>query len=200
VLLLFVAVVLTGAWSESWDRLWEALLILEVGFPSLDPAVWFGLLAAAALLLAAVIVQPLLPSLSGLGRVGLARLMAVLVLVVGVSAVAFATSGSLLAAVPAYLAVVVCRDVMGPLSSTFLNLTITDSARRATVLSLLNVGDSAGELAGGPAIGVVADARGLRTALLLSALLLVPVVALWGGLAYRSQGDDGERPTSGPRP
>jgi DHA3 family tetracycline resistance protein-like MFS transporter len=199
-LLLFVVMVLTGAWSESWDRLWEALLILEVGFPSLDPAVWFGLLAAAALLLAAVIVQPLLPSLSGLGRVGLARLMAVLVLAVGVSAVAFATSGSLLAAVPAYLAVVVCRDVMGPLSSTFLNLTITDSARRATVLSLLNVGDSAGELAGGPAIGVVADARGLRTALLLSALLLVPVVALWGGLAYRSQGDDGERPISGPRP
>jgi MFS family permease len=186
-LLVLVVMVLTGAWSESWDRLWEALLILEVGFPGLDPAVWFGLLAAAALLLAAAVAQPLLPRLSGLGRVGLARLMAVLVVVVAVSVVAFATSGSLLAAVPAYLAVVVCRDLMEPLSLTFLNLTITDSARRATVLSLLNVGDSAGELAGGPAIGVVADVRGLRTALVVSALLLVPVAGLWAGLARRSR-------------
>ena len=43
-----------GMWSESYDRLWQAHLIEDIGLPSiggLDPVVWFGILGVVGTLL-----------------------------------------------------------------------------------------------------------------------------------------------------
>jgi MFS transporter, DHA3 family, tetracycline resistance protein len=48
------------------------------------------------------------------------------------------------------------------------------------VISITNLGDSAGEWGGGPVLGAVGSAFGLRAALSLSALVLVPALWLYG--------------------
>lgn len=55
-----------------------------------------------------------------------------------------------------------------------------DSTVRATVLSMTNVFESAGEWGGGPALGGIGNAFGVRAALAGSAVVLLPALALYG--------------------
>ena len=60
-----------GMWSESYDRLWQAHLIEDVGLPSLgglDPVVWFGILGIVGTLLSIVVAAPLGRRLEGASR------------------------------------------------------------------------------------------------------------------------------------
>ena len=75
-----------------------------------------------------------------------------------------------------------------PVYSTWLNANIEDSSVRATVISMTNLGDSAGEWGGGPALGVVGNAFGIRAALAAGAAALTPALLLYG-LALR-RGDE----------
>jgi hypothetical protein len=49
---------------------------------------------------------------------------------------------------------------VGLIYATWLNTSIDDSSVRATVISMTNLGDSAGEWGGGPALGVVGNVFG----------------------------------------
>ena len=66
--------------------------------------------------------------------------------------------------------------------STWLNSSIEDSSVRATVISMTNLGDSAGEWGGGRALGVIGNAFGSRTALAASAAALSPALVLYGSV------------------
>ena len=97
----------------------------------------------------------------------------------------WALAGSWWAAAGAYLATAVVRDLTGPPFHAWLNGSITDSSLRATVLSLTSIASSAGEWGGGPALGLVGNRFGVRIALAVGAVLLLPTVGLFarGGLA-----------------
>ncbi len=103
---------------------------------------------------------------------------------------AFAFAGSFGAAVLAYWGICVARSLAGPVYSTWLNANIEDSSVRATVISMTNLGDSAGEWGGGPALGVVGNAFGIRAALAAGAAALTPALLLYG-LALR-RGDESD--------
>ncbi len=60
--------------------------------------------------------------------------------------------------------------------STWLNANVEDSSVRATVISMTNLGDSAGEWGGGPALGVVGNVYGIRAALAAGAAALAPAL------------------------
>jgi DHA3 family tetracycline resistance protein-like MFS transporter len=81
--------------------------------------------------------------------------------------------------------------LQGPVYATWLNVSIDDSSVRATVISMTNLGDSAGEWGGGPALGVLGNAFGIRAALAASAGALVPALFLYGR-ALRHQGVEPE--------
>jgi hypothetical protein len=51
---------------------------------------------------------------------------------------------------------------------------------RATVISMTNLGDSVGEWGGGPALGVIGDALGIRAALATAGAALSPALLLYG--------------------
>ena len=87
----------------------------------------------------------------------------------------------------AYWGICVARS-LGSVYSTWLNANIEDSSVRATVISMTNLGDSAGEWGGGPALGVVGNAFGIRAALATGAAALTPALLLYG-LALR-RGDE----------
>jgi predicted MFS family arabinose efflux permease len=106
-----------------------------------------------------------------------------------VTTVAFAFAGNFGAAVLAYWGICVARSLSAPIYSTWLNANIEDSSVRATVISMTNLGDSAGEWGGGPALGLVGNAFGIRAALAAGAAALTPALLLYG-LALR-RGHDG---------
>lgn len=189
-----VAVALHGMHTESLDRLWEAHFLADVGLPplgELEPVVWFGIIGAIQLLLG-FFVAGWLASRSGRAAPPdpLATLIA-LVAIQTASAVGFALAGSFALALAAYLVTSVARSMGGPILDAWINLHI-DSSQRATVLSIVNQSDAVGQWVGGPAIGAVGTVASLRAALVLGAVVLVPVIPLYVG-ARRIKGHPARR-------
>jgi DHA3 family tetracycline resistance protein-like MFS transporter len=183
VLLLILGITFFGGmWSESVDRLWEAHFLVDVGGPglaSLDPIIWFGVLNAGALVLAIAVAQPLSRRFSHASWRGMTKSLLWLDAAMLVGTLAFALAGSFAVALIAYWAIVVARSLASPVYSTWLNSNIDDSSVRATVISMTNLGDSAGEWGGGPALGVVGNLFGIRAALAAGAAVLAPALALY---------------------
>lgn len=181
-MLIMVISVLVGAFEEGFDRLWEAHLLLEIGLPSLGAlgdVAWFGLLAAATLVLALALAAPLVTRMERLHRADLAKLLLGLHLMLTACALTFALAGSLWLAVSAYLATAVVRDLASPAMHTWLNEAITDSSVRSTVLSIASIAGSLGEWTGGPALGAIGSRWSVRAALATGALLILPTAALF---------------------
>jgi DHA3 family tetracycline resistance protein-like MFS transporter len=190
-LLLIVGIAFFGGmWSEAFDRLWEAHFLVDIGVPGLgelDPVVWFGVLNAGVLLLAIFVAQPLRRRFERLSRVGMTRMLLAFDALTIVGTLAFAFAGAFAVAVAAYWSTRVLRSLVGPIYATWLNTSIDDSSVRATVISMTNLGDSAGEWGGGPALGVVGNVFGIRAALAAGAAALAPALVLYGR-ALRHQG------------
>lgn len=171
-----------GVSDEGFDRLWEAQFLLEVGVPGfagLDQVVWFGVLAAGATLLSIVVAQPLVPRFARLSPRGMARALFVFDALRIVGLLAFALAGSFAVALAAFWAARLARSLAAPVHTTWLNANIADSSLRATVISMTNVFESAGEWGGGPALGGIGNVFGVRAAIAGSAAALVPTLALY---------------------
>lgn len=182
ILLLIAVAVFMGASSEAFDRLKEAHFLRDVGLPaigSLSPVVWFGLFYLVAMLNAFVGTTLLIRRVE---RRGLATISTSLLCCAGFELVAmlvFALAWSPWAAVAGVLGVFLARDLAGPLYTIWLNDQITDSRVRATVISIVGQSDAVGEAAGGPVLGGIGNAFGIRAALLAGAAVLTPAIALY---------------------
>jgi DHA3 family tetracycline resistance protein-like MFS transporter len=171
-----------GMWSESYDRLWQAHVIRDVGLPSvggLEPIVWFGLFGLVGLLLTIAVAQPLGRRLAHVTPEKLARTLFRLDAVLLVSSLAFALAGSLWLAMLASFTLFLARDLAGPIFSAWLNRSIEESNVRATVISITNQADAVGQWTGGPALGAVGNVFGIRAALVAGAACLLPALALY---------------------
>ena len=183
-----------GMSDEGFDRLWEAHFLVDVGVPGfagLDQVVWFGILAAGATLIAIIVAGPLSTRLAAQGPAGMARTLLAFDALMVVGLLAFAFAGSFALALGAFWAARLMRSLAGPVHSTWLNANVEDSSIRATVLSMTNVFGSAGEWGGGPALGGIGNAFGIRAALAGSALALLPALGLYGR-AIRHHGREPE--------
>jgi MFS transporter, DHA3 family, tetracycline resistance protein len=183
VLLLILAISASwGAWSEGYDRLGEAHVIRDVGLPSflgLSFVVWFGVIAAASLLLAIFVAQPANRRLEHVRQETVTRVLLALDLLLIGGVVAFALAGAFWVAVVAMLVTNVARGLAMPLFVSWLNQSISESSVRATVMSITNQADAVGQWTGGPAIGWIGNAFGIRAALVVGASLLSPAVGLY---------------------
>jgi DHA3 family tetracycline resistance protein-like MFS transporter len=180
-----------GMWSESVDRLWEAHFLTDIGVPEFagfSSIVWFGVLNAVAVVLAVVVAQPLSRHFARANWRAMTWSLFALDAVMLGATLAFAFAVSFAAAVIAYWGICVARSLAAPIYSTWLNANIEDSSVRATVISMTNLGDSAGEWGGGPALGLAGNAYGIRAALAAGGAALAPALVLYG-LALR-RGDE----------
>jgi DHA3 family tetracycline resistance protein-like MFS transporter len=195
ILLLIVGIgFFLGVSDEGFDRLWEAQFLLEVGVPGfagLDQVVWFGVLGAGAIVLSLVVAQPLTRRFAAMSPARMARSLLVFDVFRIVGLLGFALAGSFTLALVAFWGARLARSLAGPVHSTWLNANVEDSSVRATVLSMTNVFESAGEWGGGPALGGIGNAFGVRAALAGSALALLPVLGLYGR-AIRHHGREPE--------
>jgi MFS transporter, DHA3 family, tetracycline resistance protein len=177
--LLFGMTLFTGLWSESFDRLWGAFLLRDITFPrlaGLHPAMWFSLLAAVAAVLGLGATQLAKRRTERLGPDSVVGALLVLTLGIGAAVVAMATAHAFAVVVAGYLVVWVLRPVLYPLVSGWMVGRIEPGVR-ATALSARDMFDSAGQIVGGPVIGVIGTLASLRVALLAGAAALGPAAA-----------------------
>jgi DHA3 family tetracycline resistance protein-like MFS transporter len=186
------AVVVGGA-SEAYDRLEEAQLLGPVGMPGWfgwSPLVWFALLSVASAVLG-IVVPPLvertrpaaslqrhtrwLLALTGLQIAGLA---------------VFGLTGLFVVAAVAVLVIERSRSVRDTLLSSYL-VPLTPPAERATVLSAFGQADAIGQVVIGPAFGVIGRLVSIPAALVASAVVTTPGLALIAsaGRARAAAGD-----------
>jgi sugar phosphate permease len=182
-----------GMSSESFDRLFEAHFLRDIGLPelgSLQPVVWFGILASASILLSIAASTVLARRVDRAATAGIARSLLVVNALLLLAVAGFGVAGSFSLAVVAYLAARVLRSVGVPLYTTWLNRNVDDSSVRATVLSISEQADAIGQWTGGPAIGAVGSLVSLRAALLVGAAVLAPALGLYTRVLRRG----GEEP------
>ena len=171
-----------GAWSEGYDRLSEAHIIRDVGLPSffgLSFIVWFGLIYAASLLLSIFVARPANRRLEQAEPTTVTKTLLLLNAALIGTVVVFGLAGLFWLAVLAMLLTNVARSLVMPLFTSWLNQSITRSNVRATVMSITNQADAVGQWTGGPAIGGIGNAFGIRAALVTGAFLLSPALALY---------------------
>lgn len=186
--ILFVTI-FSGAASEGYDRLWEAHLIADIGFPgsiSLSMAVWFGIIAVLSTFLSLIAVQLAEKRVDMSDeRVVLAGMFVLTGLRIA-GLIAFALSPSFLWALCALLAIGVIKSLEEPMYETWLNLNI-DSKVRATVLSMINQSDALGQSGGGPLVGWVGNRLSIRASLLVAAALLTPILLVFGRVLKKNR-------------
>jgi len=178
-----------GLYSEGFDRLWTAHLLEDIGLPALGglkPVVWFGIIN-------------LVGSLLVLGGSEAARrklnpdhpptairtiLASSLALVAGL--LTFALTRRFELALAAYWTIGLARNLTYPYYEAWLNRRL-ESSVRATVISMSGQIDALGQITAGPVMGAIGRSVSIRAALVSSALILSPVLALIGRAARLEQ-------------
>jgi DHA3 family tetracycline resistance protein-like MFS transporter len=182
VLLLVVTAFFAGAYSEGLDRLWEAHFIRDVGLPSflgLSDLWWFVVVSGGAMLLGLLVSSVLLGRLANASDRAMARLLLVLTALQILTVVAFGLASGFVFALLAFWGAGTARRLANPVEMTWLNQSIGDSSVRATVISIAGQSDAVGQVAGGPGIGAVGNAFGIRAALVAAGLVLTPALGLY---------------------
>ncbi len=180
-LLILLATLFHGAFSEGFDRLWTAHLLDSFQFPplgELDQIVWFGIISAVSMPLCLAATELLRRRLDFAdGRQVAAALIAVYVTMIG-SVLLFVYGTSFAWALIGLWLVQATRGIRNPLLEAWINQH-TASEVRATVLSVQSQADALGQIAGGPLVGAVGLLSSVRLAISLSALMLLPVLPVF---------------------
>ena len=180
-LLLLLATLCHGAFSEGFDRLWTAHLLASFAFPplgELDQIVWFGIISAVSMplcLAATEIIRRRLDFTQGRQVAG--TLISVYVALIG-GVLLFVYGDNFGVALLGLWLAQAMRGIRNPLMEAWTNQHV-ESNVRATVLSIQGQADALGQIAGGPVVGAVGLLSSLRLALSLSALMLLPILPVF---------------------
>jgi MFS family permease len=188
---IIVISLIVGLAAEAFDRLSTPLVIdrfdFLVVFGSDSPVIWFGISGVIGTLLglaASEIFKRAYPD--ALGAAVPARLLATLA-VIDVTAIAiFAVANSLWLAFAMLWIRRIVATLGAPVQTAWLNRNL-DSASRATVISMTGQANSIGQAAGGPAFGWIGNSISIQAALLASAVVLSPTIALYQRLIVRDR-------------
>ena len=190
-LLIIVAAALHGASTEGFDRLSDLHVLCEVGLPGVDIScagndsrvgfnlvVWFGVLDGVALLVGIAGLHLLRKRTHLVGHRHVARILAVIDILLVASVVAFGLSGAFWLAIVAFWVVGALRSVREPIFTAWVNQGL-ESSTRATINSMASQADAIGQTAGGPVLGVIARRVSVPSSLVTSGLLRAPALLLY---------------------
>ncbi|MDP2327674.1 MAG: MFS transporter [Dehalococcoidia bacterium] len=188
----FILAALMGMSSESFDRLWGFLLIEEVGMPGTlnDVVVFTGLYVISQL--GGIAVIRLVEHRTALGR---ARSVTTALLLLNgtivLAMLAFGLAPVFGVALAAYWLTVWARNAEEPFFTAWVNRGL-DPATRATVLSTVSQANALGQIAGGPAFGLIAQLATVRAAIAAAAVVLLPALPLYARERRRADGEASE--------
>jgi MFS transporter, DHA3 family, tetracycline resistance protein len=183
---ILLAGALYGAFTEAFDRLWEAHFLLDVGLPAitipsippLPPITWFAIFTIVGVVIGFVVTEVVRRRLDASDPALVARALLVIHALLLVAIVTFGLAAGFVVAATAFLATSLLRGLQDPLYAAWLNRGLEPSTR-ATVLSMAGQADALGQLGGGPLLGFVGSVLGIRAGLVAGAAFLVPAVLLY---------------------
>ncbi|MBC8506040.1 MAG: MFS transporter [Anaerolineales bacterium] len=189
-----VIAIFVGLYSEGYDRLTEAHFIGQFNFPLLpwggDPFVsWFALMRVMGIFLGLGATELARRRLDTSDNLKVARALQGIYGLISLGLLGFAWSTNFYWALLATLVVDTARGVTVPLIDTWINKHI-ESKVRATMLSMTAQLDAFGQMFGGPIVGLVGNLRSIRAALTASAMLIIPVVPLYGRTIRQAKKND----------
>lgn len=170
-----------GLYSEGYDRLTTAHLLQSFTLPDfggLQPVIWLSGLGMIGQLLTAIATRVVSSRLDTRSGRALARASLYCSGLLITALLGFALSGSFYLTVVCWWGVSILRDLIGPIKDTWVNQNV-DSSVRATVISMNSQVDALGQIVGGPPVGLIGGAFGIRAALVASGLILSPVLYLY---------------------
>lgn len=186
-LTLLVTNIFMGAYSEGFDRLWEAHFLKNIPFPGLDlnPVTWFGIMSIGGSILYFVTVSLLRKRMDTTSANSTVRWLIGLTIGQVLAIVVFGLAGDFWLALLAIWVKGLLGGLTGPLYNTWLTQNVEPQVR-ATVFSVNNQANAFGQIAGGPGVGAIGSAVSLRAAILTSVALLAPVVFIYRRTLRRS--------------
>ena len=186
---LLLVTVLAGLASEAFDRLWLVRILEDFPLPrhfgADNVGLWFAgfsLVGSVVALIASLLVNR--RGAAGITTRHPGRVLAALAALHVLCVLAVALGGSLWLVLAGFWLRGAAYALAAPVEATWLNAELP-SEIRATVLSMNGQVNALGQIAGGPPLGLLASVTSVRTALATSAVVLTPVVAVYGWLGRR---------------
>ena len=183
--MLFLIALFIGFYSEGFDRLWLPHLLEMAKITTLSNerlVLLTGGIQLVVVLLSYMLLHFLNKSTiyQELHRIYIALFIGCSSIVVAL--IGFAFSSYIIGLFICYVIIQVSRKVMSPLEDIWLNKIIPDSSTRATFFSVKGQVDAVGQISGGPVIGYIATTLTIKTAIVVSALILSPVLFFYRSL------------------
>lgn len=171
-----------GLYSEGFDRLWIKHLLDNFDLPGFFAGSQVGFFSALKALgtVASIVIMGLVEKRLDASKPGqIGRAMLLVTGSISVSLIGYALSPYLGLALAISLLIGILRRIAGPLYTSWVNQKL-DSGTRATVISISSQVDAVGQIAGGPAVGLIAKLVSVTAALVTSGSLLSPALLLIG--------------------
>ncbi|HZA05533.1 MAG TPA: MFS transporter [Propionibacteriaceae bacterium] len=186
---LLLVTVLAGLASEAFDRLWLVRILEEFPLPALFGTDSVGLWFAGFSLVGSTValVASLLVNRRGAAAIGTRHpgwVLAVLAALQVLCVLAVALGGSIWLVLAGFWLRGAAYALAAPVEATWLNSELPSDIR-ATVLSMNGQVNAVGQIVGGPPLGALASRASVGTALVVSAGVLAPAVAVYGWLGRR---------------
>ena len=171
---------IAGASSEGFDRLFQVHLLRDVGLPHLtgvNPLYWFAFLMLGAAMLGLGVTELVRRRLDLQRHQVAVRALFLATALLSASIIAFAFAPSFPAAVLAYWVARSSARVWEPIQRAWLNQSL-EPATRATLFSVDGQANALGQIASGPALGLLARSS-IPAAIAVSGALLLPALAVF---------------------
>ncbi len=178
--ILVIAAIL-GAYSEGFDRLWQAHFLANIRFPDLgafEPIVWFGALNVVVELLSLIVTEITRRRVDTGQHQAIVQALIVIHFIMLVAMLVFGLASGFLLGAAAFMTVMMMRITAEPLMAAWINQQL-ESSVRATVFSMRGQADALGQMIGGPLIGLVATVFSLRAVMVLAGLMIAPALLLY---------------------
>ena len=179
-----------GLYSEGFDRLWVKHFLDSYSLPTFggnNEVAFFAALRVAGTLFTILAVRYVEKRVDTGNSLAIGRAVMIVTAAISAALIVFAISPSLPIAASAalsvsallYLSINVLRRVQDPLHTAWVNRKL-DSSVRATIHSMSGQVDAIGQVAGGPAVALIARNISVAAAISTSGLLLTPALLLVG--------------------
>jgi len=171
---------IAGASSEGFDRLFQVHLLRDVGLPhvtGVNPLYWFAFLTFGSVVLGLGVTELARRRLDLRQHRVAVRALFLSTTILSAAVIAFAFAPSFPAAVLAYWVARNAARVWDPIQRAWLNQSL-EPATRATLFSVDGQANALGQIASGPALGLLARTS-IPAAIAVSGALLLPALAVF---------------------
>lgn len=170
-----------GLYSEGFDRLWTMHFLKNIKFPNvgINYIMWFSIINSVAMILSIVVMQVIKRKFEKEGKITMLWVLSSISFIIMASVIVFALSGNFVLALFSYWSCRIMRNAHDPIYMAWINQNINEPSLRATILSTQSQISAAGQIVGGPIVGMIATVFSVGLGIAVSGVFVMPMVVLY---------------------